>query len=121
MSQERSLTDHERTQEARLLWQRLRPAGDAVVDDRELFLRDARTGIMRCYRGIPFTYGRFDGAEIECCYHGWRFDTEGRCTVIPSLVSGQDVKLSRINATAFMQQHRDIVAMQRWARGMRHS
>src|SRR5690606_651066 len=38
------------------------------------------------HRGIPLSYGRFDGAEIECCYHGWRFDTGGRCTAIPSLV-----------------------------------
>ncbi len=48
------------------------------------------------HRGIPLSYGRFDGAEIECCYHGWRFDTGGRCTAIPSLVEGQTLDLSRI-------------------------
>lgn len=48
------------------------------------------------HRGIPLSYGRFDGAEIECCYHGWRFDTGGRCTAIPSLVEGQRLDLSRI-------------------------
>ena len=27
--------------------------------------------------------------HVECCYHGWRFDTGGRCTAIPALVPGQ--------------------------------
>src|SRR5690348_382067 len=42
------------------------------------------------HRGIPLSCGRFDGREIECCYHGWRFSTDGRCTAIPSLVEGQE-------------------------------
>src|ERR1044071_1240662 len=41
------------------------------------------------HRGMPLSRGRFDGTEIECCYHGWRFDTAGRCTAIPSLVDDQ--------------------------------
>ena len=48
------------------------------------------------HRGIPLSHGRFDGAEIECCYHGWRFDTGGGCTAIPSLVEGQALDVSRI-------------------------
>src|SRR5262249_36987953 len=27
------------------------------------------------HRGMPLSAGRFDGQEIECCYHGWRFDS----------------------------------------------
>lgn len=38
------------------------------------------------HRGIPLRYGRFDGKEVECCYHGWRFDMGGQCTAIPSLI-----------------------------------
>src|SRR3954466_16177691 len=38
------------------------------------------------HRGVPLSCGRFDGREVECCYHGWRFATDGRCTAIPSLV-----------------------------------
>lgn len=48
------------------------------------------------HRGIPLSHGRFDGKEVECCYHGWRFDATGGCTCIPSLVEGQDFDLSRI-------------------------
>jgi phenylpropionate dioxygenase-like ring-hydroxylating dioxygenase large terminal subunit len=48
------------------------------------------------HRGMPLSAGRFDGAEIECCYHGWRFAGDGRCTAIPSLVAGQAFDLSRV-------------------------
>jgi len=48
------------------------------------------------HRGIPLSYGTFDGSEIECCYHGWRFDPAGQCTAIPSLVEGQRLDLSKI-------------------------
>jgi phenylpropionate dioxygenase-like ring-hydroxylating dioxygenase large terminal subunit len=41
------------------------------------------------HRGMPLSAGRFDGCEVECGYHGWRFSREGRCTAIPSLVDGQ--------------------------------
>jgi phenylpropionate dioxygenase-like ring-hydroxylating dioxygenase large terminal subunit len=48
------------------------------------------------HRGMPLSAGAFDGAEIECCYHGWRFTTGGRCTAIPSLAPGQTFDLARI-------------------------
>lgn len=48
------------------------------------------------HRGIPLSCGRFDGREIECCYHGWRFDREGRCTAIPSLAAGQEMDIGRV-------------------------
>lgn len=41
------------------------------------------------HRAMPLSCGRFDGGEVECCYHGWRFDRQGRCTAIPSLAAGQ--------------------------------
>jgi phenylpropionate dioxygenase-like ring-hydroxylating dioxygenase large terminal subunit len=41
------------------------------------------------HRGMPLSAGSFDGNEIECCYHGWRFARDGRCTAIPALVDGQ--------------------------------
>lgn len=48
------------------------------------------------HRGIPLSCGRFDGAEVECRYHGWRFDGTGKCTAIPSLVADQNVDVGRI-------------------------
>ncbi|HWB51032.1 MAG TPA: aromatic ring-hydroxylating dioxygenase subunit alpha [Stellaceae bacterium] len=48
------------------------------------------------HRAMPLSFGRFDGREIECCYHGWRFATDGVCTAIPALVDGQKLNLGRI-------------------------
>lgn len=53
------------------------------------------------HRAIPLTCGRFDGHEVECCYHGWRFDTTGRCTAIPSLTKDQDIDLSRFRVKQY--------------------
>ncbi len=53
------------------------------------------------HRGIPLSYGQFDGCEIECCYHGWRFNAEGICTDIPSLLPEQKFNIARIRTFKF--------------------
>ena len=53
------------------------------------------------HRGIPLSKGRFDGREVECCYHGWRFNREGRCTAIPSLVEGQKFNVERVGVRRY--------------------
>jgi phenylpropionate dioxygenase-like ring-hydroxylating dioxygenase large terminal subunit len=40
--------------------------------------------IDRCpHRNYPLSLGRVVGAQIECSYHGWRFDPAGRCMQVP--------------------------------------
>jgi phenylpropionate dioxygenase-like ring-hydroxylating dioxygenase large terminal subunit len=58
------------------------------------------------HRAAPLSAGRFareaDGAaSVECPYHGWRFAADGRCTAIPSLVSGQGFEASRIRVRRY--------------------
>ena len=54
------------------------------------------------HRGIPLSYGRFDGREVECAYHGWRFEPRsGQCRAIPSLPADAPLRADRIYATAF--------------------
>ncbi len=53
------------------------------------------------HRGMRLTAGLFDGCEVECCYHGWRFDTAGHCTLIPSLVTGQAFTPGRIHVRSY--------------------
>ena len=51
------------------------------------------------HRGIPLSYGRFDGRTIECSYHGWKFEAcSGQCVEIPSLTSQDKLKVERIFA-----------------------
>ena len=44
------------------------------------------------HRGMPLSFGRFDGERVACAYHGWQFDTAGRCRHIPSLVNGSPIE-----------------------------
>lgn len=53
------------------------------------------------HRAMPLSCGRFDGREVECCYHGWRFDKSGQCTVIPSLLPDQELDIGRIRAKRY--------------------
>jgi len=53
------------------------------------------------HRGMPLSYGAFDGQEIECCYHGWKFNCEGVCTGIPSLTPEDKTDITRIKTAKF--------------------
>jgi phenylpropionate dioxygenase-like ring-hydroxylating dioxygenase large terminal subunit len=60
------------------------------------------------HRGMPLSSGWFDGKEVECSYHGWRFDpASGQCQHIPSLTSDQTLKLDRIYAGNYACEERD--------------
>jgi len=56
-----------------------------------LFCRDrqGKVAAMRdlCpHRGMPLSFGRFDGERVGCAFHGWQFDMAGRCRHISALV-----------------------------------
>jgi phenylpropionate dioxygenase-like ring-hydroxylating dioxygenase large terminal subunit len=53
------------------------------------------------HRAIPLSCGRFDGTEIECAYHGWRFDQAGQCQAIPALNADQDLDLSKFQVRRY--------------------
>jgi phenylpropionate dioxygenase-like ring-hydroxylating dioxygenase large terminal subunit len=60
------------------------------------------------HRGIPLSYGRFDGKAVECSYHGWRFDAcGGRCIEIPSRTDQDKIKTERIFAGNYACEEHD--------------
>jgi phenylpropionate dioxygenase-like ring-hydroxylating dioxygenase large terminal subunit len=60
------------------------------------------------HRAFPLSFGQFDGAVVECAYHGWRFDAHtGQCRVIPSLTADSKLKCERIYAGSFPCEERD--------------
>ena len=60
------------------------------------------------HRGIPLSYGHFDGKNVQCGYHGWEFDAcSGRCVEIPSLTSHDKLKVERISASHYPCEERD--------------
>jgi phenylpropionate dioxygenase-like ring-hydroxylating dioxygenase large terminal subunit len=63
------------------------------------------------HRGMPLSCGQFDGSQLECSYHGWKFDAQtGQCRLIPSLTSDQDLKVDRIYAGSYgCEEHDDYI------------
>jgi len=60
------------------------------------------------HRGIPLSYGRFDGQTVECSYHGWRFDAAtARCVEIPSLTNQDKLQVDRVFAGHYPCEERD--------------
>ncbi len=65
-----------------------RPLGLRVAGERIVLFRDAAgkaSGLIdRCpHRGVALSLGRVVKGEIECPFHGWRFDGEGRNCGVP--------------------------------------
>jgi phenylpropionate dioxygenase-like ring-hydroxylating dioxygenase large terminal subunit len=60
------------------------------------------------HRGIPLSYGRFDGRALECSYHGWKFDAcSGKCVEVPSLATQDKLRVERIFAGHYPCEERD--------------
>ena len=77
-----------------------------LLDEKVLLGRDARGGVFALrdfcpHRGVPLSYGTFNGCEIECCYHGWKFNTEGKCTSIPALTADDTTDVSKIKTPRY--------------------
>lgn len=53
------------------------------------------------HRAMPLSCGRFDGQEVECCYHGWRFNAGGQCTAIPWLTGHEAVVPENIKVRTY--------------------
>lgn len=61
------------------------------------------------HRGIPLSYGRVVQDQVECPYHGWKFDGTGVCREIPSLCSGQDLDPTKIKVRSWPLEERQGV------------
>jgi phenylpropionate dioxygenase-like ring-hydroxylating dioxygenase large terminal subunit len=63
----------------------------ATLLDRELVVFSGGGGVTVAdgwcpHRGMKLSMGQVVGGELECPYHGWRFEaTTGRCLAVPSL------------------------------------
>jgi phenylpropionate dioxygenase-like ring-hydroxylating dioxygenase large terminal subunit len=59
-----------------------------VLGEDLILFRDRRgnPGLLHarcCHRGTTLYYGKVEDDGIRCCYHGWKFDTEGNCLEQP--------------------------------------
>ena len=53
--------------------------GETFVLFRDLQGRLGLLDIHCCHRGASLEFGRVEENGLRCCYHGWLYDTEGRC------------------------------------------
>lgn len=63
--------------------------------------------IDRCpHRNYPLSEGRLIDGNLECGYHGWRFDGSGQCVSVPgcTLDTGTDTRLNA-QAVRIHEQH----------------
>ena len=79
-------------------WQAVALAGEIGVKPRRVLFNGLPVVLFRSARGIAalsdrcphrlveLSKGRIVDGDVECPYHGWRFNGTGRCTAIPGLV-----------------------------------
>src|SRR5258705_3692311 len=82
----------------RRYWQHLCPAGELTAENPKkririmgenlLVFRDTQGGVgcveeFCKHRGTSLYYGFVEEDGIRCCYHGWKYDLDGRCKEQP--------------------------------------
>jgi phenylpropionate dioxygenase-like ring-hydroxylating dioxygenase large terminal subunit len=71
---------------------RVRILGEDLVVFRD---RSGRTGLLHlhcAHRGTSLEFGIPVERGIRCCYHGWRFDVDGRCLECPGQPDGSRLR-----------------------------
>ena len=77
-----------------------------IMGDPVLFFRKS-DGVAQAirdicpHRGIPLKFGRVVNDQVECPYHGWKFDGAGVCREIPSLTSDQKLDCTKIKIRSY--------------------
>lgn len=97
------------------LWYLALPGGDLkpgkmvgrVFLEQPLLLGRGRDGApfalrdLCPHRGVALSAGAFDGEEVRCPFHGWRFGRDGGCRAIPSLVERGRITPEKIKVRSY--------------------
>ncbi|MBJ7900752.1 MAG: Rieske 2Fe-2S domain-containing protein [Cyanobacteria bacterium RI_101] len=73
-----------------------RPLAASVWGQSVVLFRDPQGQVQaledRCpHRQVRLSAGQVIDGQLECAYHGWRFDSRGQCVQIPYLEKGQKI------------------------------
>lgn len=56
----------------------------------------------RCpHKNLPLSIGKVQDGDIECAYHGWRFNNEGKCTMIPCHGRNESIDKMRLRVPKY--------------------
>ncbi|XP_047970210.1 protein TIC 55, chloroplastic-like [Salvia hispanica] len=75
------------------------PLGLTVFDKQVVLFKDG-DGVIRCYedrcphRLAKLSEGQLYDGRLECLYHGWQFEGNGKCVKIPQLSAGAKIPAS---------------------------
>jgi len=81
--------------------------GRTIAKERIVFGRDAagKPYALRdnCpHRGVPLSQGNIlDDGTLQCCYHGWEFDSGGVCRKIPALPPDSKADVTKIKVPRY--------------------
>ena len=53
------------------------------------------------HRGMPLRHATFDGEQVACNYHGWRFNGQGQCVGIPCLSATQAFETEKVKISTY--------------------
>lgn len=63
-----------------------------TVFDKQLVLYEDGNGVLQCYedrcphRAAKLSEGQLMEGRLECLYHGWQFEGDGKCVKIPQVL-----------------------------------
>ena len=85
------------------------PKGVVLWNEPIVLYRDTQQRVQaledRCpHRQVRLSHGEVHGDQIECVYHGWQFDTEGKCVDIPYLNEKQRLPNCRLRTYPVLEQ-----------------
>ena len=85
-----------------------RPTAFTLLAEDLVLWCDRQAGSWRAFadicphRLVPLSQGRINGqGELECPYHGWCFNGEGRCTAIPQADPGASLDTGRSRCRSY--------------------
>ncbi len=59
----------------------------------------------RCpHRQVKLSHGKIIGDQLECAYHGWRFNNQGECSGVPYLADNQKLPSCKIKVYPVKEQ-----------------
>lgn len=64
----------------------------------------------RCpHKNLPLSIGKVKDGNIECAYHGWRFNQVGKCTMIPCHGPKESIKKMKLRVPKY-----DVIEQDGW-------
>ena len=98
-----------------------KPRKVRLIGEDLILFRDkqGKVGLVHehcCHRGTSLFYGRIEDDGLRCCYHGWKFDVEGRCLERPCEIDGGRKGNGAIRQPWYPVQERYGLVYAIWAR-----